>query len=75
VQVIPHVTDEIKAAFRKVADGVDVVNRRNRRHELATSNRFRFSKRSARLRLELGAENTVFRARDARCRLFPPPAS
>ncbi len=25
VQVIPHVTDEIKAAFRKVADGVDVV--------------------------------------------------
>ena len=25
VQVIPHVTDEIKAAIRKVADGVDVV--------------------------------------------------
>ena len=25
VQVIPHVTDEIKSAFRKVADGVDVV--------------------------------------------------
>ena len=25
VQVIPHVTDEIKAAFRKVADDVDVV--------------------------------------------------
>jgi len=25
VQVIPHVTDEIKAAFRKVADAVDVV--------------------------------------------------
>jgi len=25
VQVIPHVTDEIKAAFRKVADNVDVV--------------------------------------------------
>ena len=25
VQVIPHVTDEIKSAFRKVAEGVDVV--------------------------------------------------
>src|SRR5438445_1113593 len=25
VQVIPHVTDEIKAAFRKVSEGVDVV--------------------------------------------------
>ncbi|HVB33587.1 MAG TPA: CTP synthase [Patescibacteria group bacterium] len=25
VQVIPHVTDEIKAAFQRVADGVDVV--------------------------------------------------
>src|SRR5215467_10862693 len=25
VQVIPHVTDEIKASIRKVADGVDVV--------------------------------------------------
>ena len=24
VQVIPHVTDEIKSAFRKVAEGVDV---------------------------------------------------
>ena len=32
VQVIPHITDEIKASIRKVGRDVDVVDHRDRRH-------------------------------------------
>jgi len=59
VQVIPHVTDEIKAAFRKVADGVDVVL-----VEIGGTvgdiESLPFLEAIRQMRLELGPENTVF---------------
>jgi CTP synthase len=59
VQVIPHVTDEIKAAFRKVADGVDVVI-----VEIGGTvgdiESLPFLEAIRQMRLELGPENTVF---------------
>jgi CTP synthase len=59
VQVIPHVTDEIKAAFRKVADGVDIVI-----VEIGGTvgdiESLPFLEAMRQMRLELGPENTVF---------------
>ncbi|HVB87148.1 MAG TPA: CTP synthase [Candidatus Dormibacteraeota bacterium] len=59
VQVIPHVTDEIKAAFRKVADSVDVVI-----VEIGGTvgdiESLPFMEAIRQMRLELGAENVVF---------------
>jgi CTP synthase len=59
VQVIPHVTDEIKAAFRKVADGVDVVI-----IEIGGTvgdiESLPFLEAIRQMRLELGPENTIF---------------
>jgi CTP synthase len=59
VQVIPHVTDEIKAAFRKVAEGVDVVI-----VEIGGTvgdiESLPFLEAIRQMRLELGPENTVF---------------
>jgi CTP synthase len=59
VQVIPHVTDEIKAAFRKVAVGVDVVL-----VEIGGTvgdiESLPFLEAIRQMRLELGAENVVF---------------
>ncbi len=59
VQVIPHVTDEIKAAFRKVADGVDVVI-----IEIGGTvgdiESLPFLEAIRQMRLELGPENTLF---------------
>ncbi len=59
VQVIPHVTDEIKAAFRKVTDGVDVVI-----VEIGGTvgdiESLPFLEAMRQMRLELGPENTVF---------------
>jgi CTP synthase len=59
VQVIPHVTDEIKAAFRKVADAVDVVI-----VEIGGTvgdiESLPFLEAIRQMRLELGPENVVF---------------
>jgi CTP synthase len=59
VQVIPHVTDEIKAAFRKVGEGVDVVL-----VEIGGTagdiESLPFLEAVRQMRLELGAENVVF---------------
>jgi CTP synthase len=59
VQVIPHVTDEIKAAFKKVADGVDVVI-----VEIGGTvgdiESLPFLEAVRQMRLDLGPENTVF---------------
>jgi CTP synthase len=59
VQVIPHVTDEIKAAFRKVADNVDVVI-----VEIGGTvgdiESLPFLEAIRQMRLELGPENVVF---------------
>ena len=59
VQVIPHVTDEIKAAFRKVAVGVDIVL-----VEIGGTvgdiESLPFMEAIRQMRLELGAENVVF---------------
>jgi CTP synthase len=59
VQVIPHVTDEIKAAFRKVADGVDVVI-----VEIGGTvgdiESLPFLEAMRQMRLELGPESVVF---------------
>jgi CTP synthase len=59
VQVIPHVTDEIKAAFRKVAEGVDVVI-----VEIGGTvgdiESLPFLEAIRQMRLELGPENTAF---------------
>jgi CTP synthase len=59
VQVIPHVTDEIKAAFRKVADGVDIVI-----VEIGGTvgdiESLPFMEAIRQMRLELGSENVVF---------------
>jgi CTP synthase len=59
VQVIPHVTDEIKSAFRKVAEGVDVVL-----VEIGGTvgdiESLPFLEAIRQMRLELGAENVVF---------------
>lgn len=59
VQVIPHVTDEIKAAFRRVADGVDVVI-----VEIGGTvgdiESLPFLEAIRQMRLELGPERTVF---------------
>ena len=59
VQVIPHVTDEIKAAFRKVADDVDVVI-----VEIGGTvgdiESLPFLEAIRQMRLELGTEQTLF---------------
>ena len=59
VQVIPHVTDEIKSAFRKVADGVDVVM-----VEIGGTvgdiESLPFLEAIRQMRLELGPENVIF---------------
>src|SRR5271154_3339489 len=59
VQVIPHVTDEIKSAFRKVANDVDVVL-----VEIGGTvgdiESLPFLEAIRQMRLELGAENVVF---------------
>ncbi len=59
VQVIPHVTDEIKAAFRKVADDVDIVI-----VEIGGTvgdiESLPFLEAIRQMRLELGPQNTVF---------------
>jgi len=59
VQVIPHVTDEIKAAFRKVAEGVDVVI-----VEIGGTvgdiESLPFLEAIRQMRLELGPENVLF---------------
>src|SRR6202007_1800343 len=59
VQVIPHVTDEIKAAFRKVADDVDIVI-----VEIGGTvgdiESLPFLEAIRQMRLELGSENVVF---------------
>jgi CTP synthase len=59
VQVIPHVTDEIKAAIRKVDDDVDVVI-----VEIGGTvgdiESLPFLEAIRQMRLELGPENTVF---------------
>ena len=59
VQVIPHVTDEIKAAFRKVADDVDIVI-----VEIGGTvgdiESLPFLEAIRQMRLELGPENVVF---------------
>ncbi|MFY9584282.1 MAG: CTP synthase [Candidatus Acidiferrales bacterium] len=59
VQVIPQVTDEIKAAFRKVADGVDVVI-----VEIGGTvgdiESLPFLEAIRQMRLELGPENAIF---------------
>ena len=59
VQVIPHVTDEIKVAFRKVSEGVDAVI-----IEIGGTvgdiESLPFLEAIRQMRLELGAENTLF---------------
>jgi CTP synthase len=59
VQVIPHVTDEIKDAFRKVADAVDVVI-----VEIGGTvgdiESLPFLEAIRQMRLELGPENVIF---------------
>ena len=59
VQVIPHVTDEIKAAFRKVSSGVDVLI-----VEIGGTvgdiESLPFLEAIRQMRLELGPENVVF---------------
>ncbi len=59
VQVIPHVTDEIKSAFRKVAEGVDIVF-----VEIGGTvgdiESLPFLEAIRQMRLELGAENVIF---------------
>ena len=59
VQVIPHVTDEIKATFRKVADGADVVL-----VEIGGTvgdiESLPFMEAIRQMRLELGPENALF---------------
>ncbi len=59
VQVIPHVTDEIKSTFRKVAVGVDIVL-----VEIGGTvgdiESLPFLEAIRQMRLELGAENVVF---------------
>jgi CTP synthase len=59
VQVIPHVTDEIKRCFRRVAEGVDIVI-----VEIGGTvgdiESLPFLEAIRQMRLELGAENTIF---------------
>ena len=59
VQVIPHVTDEVKAAIRKVSAGVDVVI-----VEIGGTvgdiESLPFLEAIRQMRLEMGAENTLF---------------
>ncbi len=59
VQVIPHVTDEIKAAFRKVANGVDaaIVEIGGTVGDIES---LPFLEAIRQMRLELGPENAIF---------------
>jgi len=59
VQVIPHVTDEIKAAFRKVADAVDVVIVEVG-GTVGDIESLPFLEAIRQMRLELGSENALF---------------
>ena len=59
VQVVPHVTDEIKAAVRKVADGVDVIIAEIG-GTVGDIESLPFLEAIRQMRLELGPENTLF---------------
>ena len=59
VQVVPHVTDEIKAAIRKVADGVDVIIAEIG-GTVGDIESLPFLEAIRQMRLELGPENTLF---------------
>jgi CTP synthase len=59
VQVIPHVTDEIKAAFRKVADAVDVVIVEVG-GTVGDIESLPFLEAIRQMRLEMGSENVLF---------------
>ncbi|HYB62352.1 MAG TPA: CTP synthase [Methylomirabilota bacterium] len=59
VQVIPHVTDEIKAAFRKVSGDTDVVIVEVG-GTVGDIESLPFLEAIRQMRLELGAENTMF---------------
>jgi len=59
VQVVPHVTNEIKAAVRKVADGVDVVIAEIG-GTVGDIESLPFLEAIRQMRLELGPENTLF---------------
>src|SRR5579863_6903992 len=59
VQVIPHVTDEIKAAFRKIAHDVDVVIIEIGR-TVGDIESMPFLEAIRQMRLELGSENAIF---------------
>ena len=59
VQVVPHVTDEIKSAIRKVADGVDVIIAEIG-GTVGDIESLPFLEAIRQMRLELGPENTLF---------------
>jgi len=59
VQVVPHVTNEIKAAVRKVADGVDVIIAEIG-GTVGDIESLPFLEAIRQMRLELGPENTLF---------------
>ncbi|MBI4466618.1 MAG: CTP synthase [Acidobacteria bacterium] len=59
VQVVPHVTNEIKAAIRKVADGVDVIIAEIG-GTVGDIESLPFLEAIRQMRLELGPENTLF---------------
>src|SRR3990167_2434425 len=59
VQAVPHVTDEIKAAVRKVADGVDVIIAEIG-GTVGDIESLPFLEAIRQMRLELGPENTLF---------------
>jgi len=59
VQVVPHVTNEIKAAVRKVADGVDVIIAEIG-GTVGDIESLPFLEAIRQMRLELGAESTLF---------------
>ncbi len=59
VQVVPHVTNEIKAALRKVADGVDIIIAEIG-GTVGDIESLPFLEAIRQMRLELGPENTLF---------------
>src|ERR1700751_1054652 len=59
VQVIPHVTDEIKRCFKRVAEGVDIVIVEIG-GTVGAIESLPFLEAIRQMRLELGAENTLF---------------
>ena len=69
VQVVPHVTDEIKSYIRRLSSGHDVVITENRRHGPVISSLCLSSRPFASFRQDVGRKKHAFSFTSPSCRI------